>query len=128
MSAAVFHVIPRIQTPKEPMSLTNLHVLTFGGLAPVPFAALFLSSHGAKITRIDSKKSLDVLSKNVKSISINLKNKASIPIIKKIISNMDVLIDPFRPGVLEELGLGPKDLVEFKKLIYVRVTGYGNLI
>ena len=70
---------------------------------------------------------LDRLSHGKQSIAINLKKKEGIEIIKKLTNEADVLIEPFRKGVMERLGLGPKDILGTNpKLIYARLTGYGK--
>jgi alpha-methylacyl-CoA racemase len=106
--------------------------LQFAGLAPGPFAGLILADNGASVTRIDrpASTSNDVLSRGKSSIIIDSKLPSGRNLLEEMISSADVLIDPFRPGVLERLGLGPelflgdgkkKGLNE--KLIYARIVG-----
>lgn len=69
----------------------------------------------------------NILNRNKKCITIDLKNKDHFQIILKLLSDADVLIDPYRPGVLEKLRLGPKDLYAInKRIILLRVSGYGQ--
>ncbi|RDB26373.1 Alpha-methylacyl-CoA racemase [Hypsizygus marmoreus] len=115
------------------MSLSGLNVVEFAGLAPGPFAGLILADNGANVIRVDkpSSASIDVLCRGKRSIAINPKIPSGREALRKLISTADVLIDPFRPGVMERLGLGPevflgdgekKGLNE--KLIYARIVGF----
>lgn len=70
---------------------------------------------------------MDVLRAGKRSISLNLKKPKSIEIMKRLCRNADVLIEPYRPGVMEKLGLGPKELMtENPALVYARLTGFGG--
>lgn len=70
---------------------------------------------------------VDVLSNGKRVLSLNLKHKEGVDVIKKLCAQSDVFLDTFRPGVLEKLGLGPETLMkENSKLIYARLTGYGQ--
>lgn len=91
-----------------------------------------LADNGASVTRVDrpSASSNDVLCRGKRSITIDSKNPSGKELLQKMISSADILIDPFRPGVLERLGLGPelflgrdtkKGLNE--KLVYARIVG-----
>ena len=113
--------------------LTGLKVLEFAGLAPGPFAGLLLADAGASVLRIDRPApngnaplpTPDLLTRHKSSIALNLKSPASISLLLSLIPKVDVLIDPFRPGVLEKLGLGPSVLLELNpRLIYARLTGF----
>ena len=112
------------------MALKGLKVIEMAGLAPSPFAGMLLSDYGAEVIRIDQPKPLlstNVMARGKKSISINLKKPGGVEIVKKLINNADILIEPFRPGVMEKLGLGPEVLLkDNKKLIYARLSGYGQ--
>ena len=111
------------------MALSGVKVVEFAGLAPGPFAGLILADHGASVVRIDrpGAQSLDVLARGKRSIAISPKTPSGRDVLKKIIAASDVLIDPFRPGVLERLGLGPEvflgDEGLNKRLIYARISG-----
>ena len=112
------------------MALKGLKVIEMAGLAPSPFAGLILADYGADVIRVDQLKpilSTNVLARGKKSISINLKKPDGIAVVKKLIQDADIIIEPFRPGVMERLGLGPTDLLENnQKLIYARLSGYGQ--
>ncbi|KDR76301.1 hypothetical protein GALMADRAFT_156391 [Galerina marginata CBS 339.88] len=115
------------------MALAGLKVIEFAGLAPGPFAGMVLADNGASVTRIDrpSSTSSDVLCRGKRSIVVDSKLPSGRKLLIELISSADVLIDPFRPGVLERVGLGPevflgdgtrKGLNE--KLIYARIVGF----
>ncbi|KAL1956795.1 hypothetical protein VTO42DRAFT_6745 [Malbranchea cinnamomea] len=123
-------------------SLPPLHgvrVLELAGLAPGPFAGLLLADYGASVLRIDrphpdahsSSKTLppetrDFLTRHKSSICLDLKNAASKDVLLSLVSSADVLIDPFRPGVLEKLGLCPTNVLLKRnpRLIVARMTGF----
>ena len=109
--------------------LKSAQFLQFGGLAPGPFASLVLADNGATVIRIDKPDStnIDVLCRGKRSLAINPKIPSGKEALLKLISSADVLIDPFRPGVLERLGLGPEVFLGNKglnpRLVYGRVVG-----
>ncbi|KIH86940.1 alpha-methylacyl-CoA racemase [Sporothrix brasiliensis 5110] len=119
--------------------LTGIKVLEFAGLAPGPFAGVFFADAGADVLRIDRPVkgrshtlgadvpdiTEDMLARHKSSIAVDLKNKAGVALIKELATHADVLIDPFRPGVLERLGLGPEVLhAANPRLIYARLSGF----
>ena len=65
--------------------------------------------------------------RNKRSLAVNLKQQSGIDIVKKLCSNSDVLIEGYRPGIMERLGLGPDELLRLNsKLVYARLTGFGQ--
>ncbi|KAK1250725.1 hypothetical protein MKX07_005280 [Trichoderma sp. CBMAI-0711] len=113
--------------------LKGIKVLEFAGLAPGPFAGLMLADAGASVLRIDKPPSNtegavpspDFLARHKSSLIVNLKNPRGAALVKRLATHIDVLIDPFRPGVLEKLGLGPDALLAANpRLIYGRLTGF----
>lgn len=119
--------------------LTGLKVVEFAGLAPGPFAGLLLSDAGASVLRIDRAipgrthtpgaqppdPSDDMLTRHKSSIAVNLKSPGGVALVRSLAAKADVIIDPFRPGVLEKLGLGPDVLcADNPRLIYGRMTGF----
>ncbi|CAD5121238.1 DgyrCDS9771 [Dimorphilus gyrociliatus] len=112
------------------MALRGIKVLELAGLAPAPFCGMILSDFGANVIRIDkfpAGPDLDVLSRGKRSISVNLKKSQGRDLVKKLALSSDVLIEPYRKGVMEKLGLGPNDLLtENPKLVYARLTGFGQ--
>ncbi|KAM0346042.1 hypothetical protein ACHAPU_005803 [Fusarium lateritium] len=115
----------------RPPPLTGIKVLEFAGLAPGPYAGMLLADAGASVLRIDRARSgaptptEDMLARHKSSISVDLKSEAGVALIKHLSSQADVIIDPFRPGVLEKLKLGPDVLCSLnERLIYSRMTGF----
>ncbi|KAK0179486.1 hypothetical protein PV327_005235 [Microctonus hyperodae] len=111
------------------MPLKNIKVLELAGLAPAPFCGMILADFGASVIRVDRTGVLqrDVLGNGKRSIALNLKGEKGAEIFRKLSDNSDVVIDPFRKGVMEKLKLGPQDLTKSnEKLIYARLTGYGQ--
>ncbi|KAI1745824.1 CoA-transferase family III domain-containing protein [Xylaria scruposa] len=121
-----------------PPPLEGLKVLEFAGLAPGPFGGLLLADAGASVLRIDraipgqthmpgisAPAGADILTRHKASIAVDLKSAAGVALIKELAKTADVIIDPFRPGVLEKLGLGPDVLSQINpRLIYGRMTGF----
>ena len=113
--------------------LSSLHVIEFSGLGPAPFAAMTLADMGARVTRITraaAKPGAAVgtfINRNRHDVPIDLKTAAGIEEVKAFIENADVLIEGFRPGKMESLGLGPGDLAQLNpRLVYARMTGWGQ--
>ncbi|KAI0389904.1 alpha-methylacyl-CoA racemase [Xylariaceae sp. FL0594] len=118
--------------------LDGLKVLEFAGLAPGPFAGMLLADAGAHVLRIDRAipgtthtagvdppPGADNLTRHKSSIAVDLKLAGGVALIKELAKTADVVIDPFRPGVLEKLGLGPDVLSQINpRLIYGRMTGF----
>ncbi|KAH7067950.1 CoA-transferase family III domain-containing protein [Paraphoma chrysanthemicola] len=116
-------------TQHQDPPLKGVRVLEFAGLAPGPFAGLLLADYGASVLRLDrspTHPSTDQLTRRKTSICVNLKSPSGLALIKKIIPTIDVVIDPFRPGVLEKAGLSPEDvLLKINpRLIVARMTGF----
>ncbi|KAF4628895.1 hypothetical protein G7Y89_g9258 [Cudoniella acicularis] len=118
----------------SPPPLTGLRVLEFAGLAPGPFAGLLLADNGASVLRIDRatpnssstpSPTEDLLTRFKASIAVNLKSPSGVSFVKSLVPHADIVIDPFRPGVLEKLGLGPDVLLCINpKIILGRMTGF----
>ncbi|GAA5864756.1 hypothetical protein JCM8547_008299 [Rhodosporidiobolus lusitaniae] len=121
--------------PSE-LPLSGLRVLEFAGLAPGPFAGLVLADFGADVVRLDRPGGLsssDVLTRGKRSLAVSVKEPDGIDLIRKLLEpssnaadwRADIVINPFRPGVLERLGLDPKELLERNpRLIIARLTGF----
>uniref|UniRef100_A0A182WHB8 Alpha-methylacyl-CoA racemase n=1 Tax=Anopheles minimus TaxID=112268 RepID=A0A182WHB8_9DIPT len=111
------------------MALKGIKVIEFVGLAPGPFCGMLLADFGATVTRIDMnpRNSLDVLQGGKRSLALNLKQPKAIDMVRSMCRKSDVLIEPFRPGVMEKFGLGPNVLLQDNPgLIYARLTGFGQ--
>ena len=112
--------------------LKGIKIVEIEGLGPTPFAGMMFADLGADVTVIHRKnKSVfsnpkNILDRGKRSIELDLKNPEELEIAKKIICTSDVLIEGFRPGVMEKLGLGPNDLTENPSLVYGRMTGWGQ--
>lgn len=110
--------------------LQGLRVLEFAGLAPVPFCGLLCADYGADVVRIDrasdrGRPTNDLLCRHKRSICMDLKDTRDLEVVKKLVQKADVIIEPFRPGVMEKLGLGPDVLLkENPRLVYARLTGF----
>ncbi|XP_031848443.1 alpha-methylacyl-CoA racemase [Nomia melanderi] len=113
------------------MPLKGIKVLELAGLAPGPFCGMILADFGASVIKVNKVNAFqpipDCLGHGKRSIALNLKTEKGINIFKKLSDQSDVIINPFRPGVLEKIKLGPEDLMKTnKKLIYARLTGFGQ--
>jgi alpha-methylacyl-CoA racemase len=115
--------------------LAGLRVIEFAGLGPGPFCGMMLADHGAEVIRIDRKNPEGLLSnaagevwnRSRKNIAIDLKSADGIALVRKLCASADALIEGFRPGVMERLGLGPDVLLaDNPKLVYGRMTGWGQ--
>nr|POE72786.1 isopenicillin n epimerase component 2 [Quercus suber] len=123
---------------QSPPPLTGIRVLEFAGLAPGPFAGLLMSDFGATVLRVDRAhprahstrpppSTPDALVRRKTSIAVDTKTPAGIALLKSLISQVDVVIDPFRPGVLEKMGLAPDTVLLGQlnpRLIVARMTGF----
>jgi alpha-methylacyl-CoA racemase len=117
--------------------LTGTTVLELAGIGPAPFCAMMLADMGANVIRIDRSAAsnggdpatppLDTLTRNRRSIGVDLKNPDGLEVVLKLVEGADAIIEGFRPGVTERLGLGPDDcLARNPKLVYGRMTGWGQ--
>ena len=115
--------------------LSGYKMVEFAGIGPAPMAAMLLSDMGAEILRIDRIEDpslgiqtdfkYDLLARGRRSIAIDLKQPKSTEAVLKLIHQSNALIEGFRPGVMERLGLGPEVCLERNpRLIYGRMTGW----
>jgi alpha-methylacyl-CoA racemase len=125
-------------------TLKNLKVLDFSTLLPGPFATMMLADMGADVLRIESPTRPDLtrelppflggvstkhatLNRNKRAITLDLKNPHAIELVEKMVGDYDILVEQFRPGVMDRLGLGYERLKELNPgLIYCSITGYGQ--
>ena len=111
--------------------LAGFRIVEFAGIGPGPFACMMLADMGAEVVTLDrvgAKKNLkSVAGRGRKVVELDLKDKASIPQVLDLLANADALIEGFRPGVMERLGLGPDVvLARNPRLVYGRMTGWGQ--
>ncbi|CAN9504527.1 unnamed protein product [Ophioblennius macclurei] len=112
------------------MALAGVRVIELAGLAPAPFCGMILADFGAKVIRVDRTRvamSMDRQARGKRSVAINLKSAEGVALLRKLCLQSDVVLEPYRKGVMEKLGLGPNELLkENPGLIYARLTGYGQ--
>jgi alpha-methylacyl-CoA racemase len=113
--------------------LRGVRVLEFAGIGPAPFCAMLLSDMGAEVLRIDRKGRsggggpMEATSRGRRSAAIDLKNPEGIRACLRLVEKADILLEGFRPGVMERLGLGPEVCLERNpRLVYGRMTGWGQ--
>lgn len=111
--------------------LKGLRVLEVGGVGPGPFCGMLLSDLGAEVTRVERPESAGlagtVVERGRRSVGLNLKTRAAVDLALRLVRSSDILIEGFRPGVMERLGLGPKVCLDANpRLIYGRMTGWGQ--
>ncbi len=113
--------------------LTGIRVVEMAGIGPGPFTAMMLSDLGAEVIRVDrlSHKGTghraNVLNRGRKSIAVDLKNPRGVETTLRLIEQADVVLEGFRPGVMERLGLGPEKCLSVNpRLIFGRMTGWGQ--
>ena len=118
--------------------LAGLKVIEMAGIGPIPFAGMLLADMGAEVVRIDRRpsqgadafddlKSGGFLDRGRRSIALDLKRPEAVAAALALIESADALIEGFRPGVMERLGLGPEVcLSRNPRLVYGRVTGWGQ--
>nr|XP_020662766.1 alpha-methylacyl-CoA racemase [Pogona vitticeps] len=129
----VGRVFPPLPRPSSSvvMALHGVRVLELAGLAPAPLCGLVLADFGAQVVRVDRSPrtavATDVQGRGKRSLAVDLKQPLGPATLRRLCQKADVLIDPFRIGVLEKLGLGPDILCQDNpKLIYARLTGFGH--
>lgn len=117
--------------------LAGLRILEFAGIGPGPFAGMMLADMGAEIIRIErpggssptaqGADELDFMARGRKSLALNLKAPGAVELALKLVETADGLIEGFRPGVMERLGLGP-DVCRARneRLVFGRMTGWGQ--
>ncbi|MFT4613863.1 MAG: alpha-methylacyl-CoA racemase [Bacteroidia bacterium] len=110
--------------------LNGYTVIELGGIGPAPMGGMVLADMGAEVIRIDRAGGAvmkDVSARGKKSVAVNLKSAEGVETLLRMVENADVLIDPYRPGVCEKLGIGPDVcLARNPKLVFARMTGWGQ--
>jgi len=112
--------------------LKGLRILEFAGIGPGPFCGMLLADLGAEVIRIDRKEGppgtrQDFVGRGRRSLALDLKSPAAVQAALRLVEGADALIEGFRPGVMERLGLGPEAcLARNPRLVYGRMTGWGQ--
>ena len=124
--------------------LSSLKVLDFTTLLPGPYATLMLADLGADVLRVDAPNRQDFirmlppldeyssaahsyLNRNKQSICLDLKNPAAVVLVRELVQEFDVIVEQFRPGVMDRLGIGYETLAELNpRVIFCSITGYGQ--
>jgi hypothetical protein len=117
--------------------LQGIKVVEFAGIGPGPFCCMLLADMGADVVRIDRTEPADLgnptepkfnlLTRGRRSIALDLKKPADIAVAKALVEKADALVEGFRPGVMERLGLGPDTCLKANpRLVYGRMTGWGQ--
>jgi alpha-methylacyl-CoA racemase len=111
--------------------LAGIRIVEFAGLGPAPFAAMMLADHGAEVIRIDRPGAAldpaDPALRSRRSVTLDIKTAEGAARARALCATADGLIEGFRPGVMERLGLGPEVLLAANpKLVYGRMTGWGQ--
>jgi alpha-methylacyl-CoA racemase len=114
-----------------PGPLHGLTIVEMAGIGPAPFAAMMLADHGAEVIRVEREGLIgipnDPLLRSRRSIALDLKQDSAREVVQALAARADGLIEGYRPGVMERLGLGPDALLGGNpKLVYGRVTGWGQ--
>lgn len=122
-----------------PGPLAGLKIVEFAGIGPGPFAAMLFADMGAEVVRVERRGvarrplsllnagPFDVLNRGRRAVAVDLKRPAGVQVALRLIDGADALIEGFRPGVMERLGLGPDVCLERnRRLVYGRMTGWGQ--
>ena len=114
--------------------LTGIKVVELAGMGPGPYGAMLLADLGADVVRVDragasppDSPEKELLGRGRRSITVDLKSAAGAALVRRLAAVADALIDPFRPGVAERLGIGPEECTAANpRLVYARMTGFGQ--
>lgn len=111
--------------------LAGLRIIEFAGIGPGPFCAMMLADHGAEVIRIDRpgarSDARDALGRNRRSVVLDMKKPEALAIARTLCAGADAIVEGYRPGVMERLGLGPEVLLaDNPDLVYGRMTGWGQ--
>lgn len=129
--------MPNAQDAGERMSgpLTGVKIVEIAGIGPGPFCGMMLADHGAEVIRVErpgagpgqAPAERDILQRNRTQVAIDLKTPEGVAVLRDLVRQADGLIEGFRPGVMERLGLGPDVLLgDNPRLVYGRMTGWGQ--
>ena len=108
--------------------------MELAGIGPSPYGAMLLADLGATVIRLErgvddapATPHFDVLNRSRPSVAVDLKSPAGVELVRELVASADALIEGFRPGVAERLGVGPDELLSLNpRLVYGRMTGWGQ--
>ena len=117
--------------------LDGVRIVEFAGLGPAPFCGMLLADLGADVVRIDRRGArggllgaiggTSLLDRGKRSIALDLKDPEDLAVVRALVQRADAVLEGFRPGVMERLGLGPDELLAARpELVYGRMTGWGQ--
>ena len=117
--------------------LQGLRIVEMAGIGPAPMCAMLLADLGATVLRIDRQQAsglglpsttrFSIMNRSRHAIAVDLKQRQGVDLVLRLIAEADALIEGFRPGVMERLGLGPEICLQRNpKLVYGRMTGWGQ--
>ncbi|MFM7784146.1 MAG: CoA transferase, partial [Gammaproteobacteria bacterium] len=117
--------------------LTGIRIIEIAGIGPGPFTAMMLADMGAELVRVSrvggggmslgADPRLDFSNRGKRSIALNLKDPRATAIVLRLVEGADGLLEGYRPGVMEKLGLGPDEcLARNPRLVFGRMTGWGQ--
>ncbi len=118
--------------------LNGYRIVEMAGIGPAPFCGMLLADMGADVIRVDRREKADlglpgreprfeVMNRGRRSVAVDVKSAAGREVVKRLVKPADALIEGFRPGVMERLGLGPDELAKINpRLVYGRMTGFGQ--
>ncbi|MFF7231400.1 CoA transferase [Streptomyces sioyaensis] len=115
--------------------LSGVRVVELAGIGPGPFAAMLLADLGADVVRVDRPggaglgidPAYDLTNRNKRSVLVDLKTPEGVAQVRELVARADVLVEGYRPGVAERLGVGPEECLALNpRLVYGRMTGWGQ--
>ena len=114
--------------------LSGIRIVELAGIGPSPYGAMLLADLGATVIRLErgvddapATPHFDVLNRSRPSVAVDLKSPAGVELVRELVASADALIEGFRPGVAERLGVGPDELLSVNpRLVYGRMTGWGQ--
>jgi len=120
--------------------LQGIRIVEFAALGPAPMGTMLLADLGAEVLRIERKTgagsrptaelfdpAIDILNRNRRVVALDLKQAEAIATVLRLVEGADAVIEGFRPGVMERLGLGPEVCLQHNpRLVYARMTGWGQ--
>ncbi|KAI9012439.1 CoA-transferase family III domain-containing protein [Hyaloraphidium curvatum] len=110
--------------------LRGVRVIEIAGIGPGPFCGMVLADYGADVVRVERLTGFDArpnLQRGKRSVQVDLKSLRGVELVLQMCEKADVIMEPYRPGVMEKLGLGPEVVMKRNpKIIYARMTGFGQ--